>query len=83
MDNQTQMQPHQQRVVDEKAETQAFLDTTRERANKLKAFLGTSTFNGLSLDEQGRLFRQHAIMTTTIFCLTELAVLLEARIENF
>lgn len=49
------MQPHQQRVVDEKAE----LD---EKLAKLVAFGITPLFASLPADEQGRLNRQHSLM---------------------
>ncbi len=45
------MQPHQQRVVDEKAE----LD---EKMDKLTAFIDTPVFSGLDAAEQERLVRQ-------------------------
>lgn len=51
------MQPHQQRVVDEKAE----LD---EKRSKLDFFLRTMTFKDLSQDEAGRLLRQSKCMGT-------------------
>lgn len=50
------MQPHQQRVVDEKAE----LDAKRE---KLGAFKNTDLFAGLPWQEQERLNTQAHIMT--------------------
>ena len=49
------LQPHQQRVVDEKRD----LD---EKIEKLNAFFRTSTFHGLDGAEQGRLSRQAGIM---------------------
>lgn len=49
------LQPHQQRVVIEKAE----LD---EKLAKLLAFHGTATFNALPPDEQDRLIRQSVWM---------------------
>ena len=50
------MQPHQQRVVDEKKE----LD---EKLDKLKAFIETNpTFKSLLADERGRLGRQFDVM---------------------
>jgi hypothetical protein len=49
------MQPHQQRVVDEKVE----LD---DKAEKLNKFFSTGTFNGLPLDERQRLRNQLATM---------------------
>lgn len=49
------LQPHQQRVVDEKRE----LD---ERLEKLNAFFRTPAFHGLEGAEQGRLGRQAGIM---------------------
>lgn len=47
--------PHQQRVVDEKAE----LDTKLE---KLIPFLSSDTCHALSFDERGRLKRQAEVM---------------------
>lgn len=50
------LQPHQQRVVDEKAE----LDT---KAEKLSAFIGSSpVFETLDAEEQERLRRQNDLM---------------------
>lgn len=49
------MQPHQQRVVDEKTS----LD---EKIQKLAAFIDTDTFDGLPDDEQDRLERQMVVM---------------------
>jgi len=49
------MQPHQQRVVDEKRE----LD---EKLTKLDAFGRTELFASLPADEQGRLNSQHSLM---------------------
>jgi hypothetical protein len=50
------MQPHQQRVVDEKKE----LD---EKLDRLKAFIDTNpTFKTLHEDERGRLNRQFDVM---------------------
>lgn len=51
----TTLQPHQQRVVDEKRE----LD---DRIEKMNAFFRTPTFHGLDAAEQGRLSRQAGIM---------------------
>ena len=50
-----ELQPHQQRVVAEKAE----LD---EKLTKLDAFGRTPLFALLPADEQGRLNRQHSVM---------------------
>lgn len=52
-----QLAPHQQRVVDEKAE----LD---ERREKLSAFYSTPIFHGLAESEQSRLLRQGVAMRT-------------------
>ena len=52
-----QLQPHQQRVVDEKVE----LDQRRE---KLESFYSTSIFQGLPEPEQSRLLRQGVAMRT-------------------
>ena len=49
------LQPHQQRVVDEKRE----LDV---KLTKLDAFGRTELFKTLPEDEQGRLNRQHSLM---------------------
>ena len=51
-----ELQPHQQRVVDEKAD----LD---EKLVKLLAFHGTETFADLPEEEQDRLIRQSVAMT--------------------
>ena len=50
------MEPHQQRVVDEKTE----LD---ERLTKLIAFFNSQIFSGLPTDEQDRMKRQADHMT--------------------
>lgn len=64
------MEPHQQRVVDEKKE----LD---DKISKLDSFIGTETFN-LSVDrrEQGRLKVQLGIMRAY-------SLILEERIAAF
>jgi len=49
--------PHQQRVLDEKAE----LD---DKLSKLSAFFSKATFEGLADDEQLRLRTQHVAMKT-------------------
>jgi hypothetical protein len=49
------MQPHQQRVVDEKAELS-------EKLEKLEAFTGGAIYAGLPAPEQTRLSRQLLIM---------------------
>jgi hypothetical protein len=49
------MQPHQQRVVDEKAELS-------EKLDKLEAFEGGAIYSGLPPAEQSRLTRQLFIM---------------------
>jgi len=49
------MQPHEERVVEEKRE----LD---EKLAKLSEFGEGDVFAGLPADEQGRLNRQHSIM---------------------
>ncbi len=63
------LQPHEQRVVDEKTE----LD---ERRAKLNAFFDSSIFKGLNKDEQGRLEHQGFHMT----CYSDI---LAARIAAF
>lgn len=52
-----ELQPHQQRVVDEKTE----LDMKRE---KLTAFYSTPIFQGLPESEQSRFLRQGVAMRT-------------------
>jgi len=49
------MQPHQQRVIDERADNEAKLD-------RLTAFLASPTFEALPEAEQERLVRQSGIM---------------------
>jgi hypothetical protein len=49
------MEPYQDRVLNEKAELDAKL-------GKLQAFLNTSTFGSLDVDEQERLRKQAGIM---------------------
>ena len=51
-----QYQPHEQRVIDEKADLDA-------RAAKLAAFLSTETFAGLPLEDQRLLALQHDLMS--------------------
>ena len=64
------MQPHQQRVVDEKTELVAKID-------KLKAFIMESPiFKTLPADEQKRLNRQYGVML-------EYANILKTRIDAF
>ena len=66
----TTMQPHQQRVVDEKTELVAKID-------KLKAFIMESPiFKTLPADEQKRLNRQYDVML-------EYANILKTRIDAF
>jgi hypothetical protein len=50
------LQPHQQRVVEERVELMVKLD-------KLVTFLKGDVFHGLPEDEQERLTRQHKIMS--------------------
>ncbi len=65
-----ELQPHQQRVVDEKTE----LD---DKLTKLKAFIdGNPIFAGLPDDEKERLVRQHS-------CMTEYSEILGERIAAF
>ena len=49
------MQPHQQRVVDEKAELS-------EKLSKLESFIGGAIYAGLPAAEQTRISRQYLIM---------------------
>lgn len=49
------MQPHQQRVIDEKTELDAKL-------TKLREFFNTDLYAGLSPEEQSRLHRQASAM---------------------
>lgn len=49
------MQPHQQRVVDEK-------ESLDEKIEKLISFVDGSVFSGLPQDEQGRMLKQLTIM---------------------
>jgi hypothetical protein len=58
------LQPHQQRVVDERQELNLKID-------KLTAFLAGPIFTSLPSDEQLRLTRQHAVMTEYSGILTE------------
>ena len=50
-----ELQPHQQRVVEEETEL-------NDRLNKLKAFIGTPLYLSLGLNEQVRLCEQLAHM---------------------
>ena len=67
--NPTALQPHQQRVVDERHELMFKVD-------KLKAFLGGEIFKTLPADEQQRLSRQAEVMT-------EYDSILKERIAHF
>lgn len=66
---QPNLQPHQQRVVEEKDE----LDT---KLGKLRAFFDTQTFLSLPEDERRRLMRQSVVMT-------EYSTILGERITGF
>lgn len=50
-----ELQPHQQRVVEER-------DQLQERTVKLRAFFATETFGSLEKEERDDLVRQSAIM---------------------
>lgn len=50
------MQPHQQRVIDEKTELDAKLE-------KLRPFFSNPVFAGLPQEEQDRLSQQETVMT--------------------
>ena len=63
------MAPHQQRVVEEKAE----LDT---RLDKLRSFINTGDFDQVDSAERARLIRQAMIMT-------DYSRILSDRIEAF
>lgn len=63
------MEPHQQRVVDEKAELDG-------RLEKLLAFGKTDIFKGLPTDEQRRMQRQ-------VICMTDYSEVLGERIHAF
>lgn len=58
------MQPHQQRVIDEKEQLE-------ERWVKLQRFIATDTFGQLDAAEQGRLVRQGQFMTGYLEVLRE------------
>jgi hypothetical protein len=58
------MQPHQQRVVDEKAHES-------EKLGKLEAFLSTPIYASLPPDEQARLVRQSLYMRLFVQVLSE------------
>lgn len=64
-----QLQPHQQRVVDEKAELE-------RRLTGLRAFIAGTTFPLVDREERRRLMKQEILMT-------ELAELLAERIAAF
>lgn len=67
--NEKPLQPHQQRVIDERHELIFKVD-------KLAEFLRGEIFKGLPSDEQERLTRQHRIMS-------EYDAVLKERIANF
>lgn len=58
------MQPHQQRVVDEK-------DELEEKLTKLNSFIGGTIYDSLSADERNRLSRQAVIMKDYLDILNE------------
>ncbi len=64
-----QLQPHQQRVVEERAELE-------ERLGKLQSFITGEKFASVPDAEQGRLVLQHHIMNA-------LALVLKQRIAAF
>ena len=64
-----ELQPHQQRVVEERAELE-------DKLGKLQAFITGERFASVPDAEQGRLVLQHHIMTA-------LALVLEQRIAAF
>jgi hypothetical protein len=63
------LQPHQQRVIAERAEL-------RERLDKLTCFISTQDFLGIQYAEQNRLIRQQGLMQ-------ELRDVLDERIAAF
>ena len=63
------MQPHQQRVVEERAELE-------DKLGKLQTFILSERFVSVPDDEQGRMVLQHHIMNA-------LALVLEQRIAAF
>lgn len=65
----TILQPHQQRVVDEKSDLDG-------RLEKLISFFASPLFSGLELDEQARLKRQAEVMG-------EYSTILGERISRF
>ena len=67
--NEKPLQPHQQRVVNERHELMFKVD-------KLAAFLAGEVFKALPADEQERLTRQHRIMS-------EYDAVLKERIAHF
>lgn len=64
-----ELQPHQQRVVEERTELE-------EKMGKLQAFITGNKFEFVPDDEQGRLVLQHHIMNAY-------ALVLEQRIAAF
>lgn len=60
----TPLAPHQQRVVDELGEVNAFILTTKERAEKLGIFIASPKFGEIVSDEseRARLVVQHSRM---------------------
>lgn len=76
---------HQLRVVDELAEVDAFLTITKERSEKLAAFIAPSKFTELVADEaeQDLLRRQFAEMTVAINAIDAYRTTLEERIAAF
>ena len=64
-----ELQPHQQRVMEERADLE-------EKLGKLQAFITGERFSSLPDAEQGRLVLQHHVMLAY-------ALVLEQRIEAF
>lgn len=77
--------PHQQRVVDELTEVNAFIVATKERVVKLAAFVASLKFTELVTDEaeQDRLRRQLADMMAALDAIGAYRTTLEERIAAF
>lgn len=81
----TPLAPHQQRVVDELGEVNAFIIITKERVEKLGAFINSPKFETIVADEaeRGRLVVQHGRMIAALDSIGEYRASLDERIAAF
>lgn len=81
----TPLAPHQQRVVDELGEVDAFIATTKERVEKLGVFIASPKFEGIVADEaeRDRLIIQHGRMLDALNSVGMYRASLDERIAAF